>query len=68
MAIPPHYQRWQVLYPAQHSIPGYSTHGVVPSSDDDTVTGQVWHGAGIPIQIQKVMQYMVIILTQYYTA
>merc|ERR1719470_628389 len=47
MAISPHYQRLQVLYPAQQSIPGDSTHGVVPSSDDDTVTSQVLHGAGI---------------------
>jgi hypothetical protein len=63
MEIPPHYQRWQVLYPAHHSIPGDSTHGEPPSSDDDTVTGQVWHGAGIPIQIQKVTKYIVILLT-----
>ena len=49
-----YYQRWQVLYPAQHSIPGDSSMGGSPSSDDDTVTGQVWNGAGHPIQIQKV--------------
>jgi hypothetical protein len=59
MAIPPHYQRWQVLYPAQHSIPGDSTLGGLPTCDDDTVTGQVWHGAGLPIQIQKVTQYAI---------
>jgi hypothetical protein len=68
MGIPPHYQKWQVLYPAHHSIPGDSTHGDIASSDADTVTGQVWHGAGIHIQIQKVKQYIVLILTQYYTA
>jgi hypothetical protein len=54
MVISPHYQRWQVLYPAQHSIPGDSTPDAVISSDDDTVTGQVWHGAGKPLQILKV--------------
>ena len=68
MAPSPHYQRWQVLYPAQNSIPGDSTQkSEVPSSNDDTVTGQVWHGACIPIQIQNVKQYILMILTQSYT-
>ena len=41
MVISPHYQKWKVLHPAQYSIPGESTYGLKPSSDDETVTGQV---------------------------
>ena len=63
MVPSPHYQRWHVLYPAQHSIPGDSSLGVDASSDEDTDTGQVWHGAVIAIQIQKVTPYKVTILT-----
>ena len=63
-------QRRQLLQPSKHSITSHGTeyqcqgtHGVVPSSDDDTLTGQVWQGTGLPIQKLKVKLNIVILLT-----